>query len=335
MASSLDPTYGIAFVAFFLATLLYGMGLIQAYLYFHWYPEDRWGIKTMVVCVMISETMQITLYFAALYLHLIDGFGNFAGLGIIFWEDAAQVPCGYLSALLVQMYFGYCIYICTLKLRRLLSSIYFFSVNPKRKLVSLVIVLLGLISLVTAIATTIRTVQISHHSLKSVLTSEANVTKAIMTAQSAATLACDLVITVALTHVLKGRQGGIEVQSTRSIITTLIINAVSRGVLTTLCAAFNMILFLAQPNTYYFYLGLVLSGKLYMNSMLATLNTRQHLRRRGENSQGVYSLDAMPGESAQNRSLRPNHVFPSPVIVLKQTTTTTDSKTFNVVSDEA
>ncbi|KAJ7712918.1 hypothetical protein B0H14DRAFT_3902112 [Mycena olivaceomarginata] len=319
MASSLDPTYGAAFVAFFLATLLYGMGLIQAYLYFHWYPEDRWGIKTMVVCVMISETMQITLYFAALYLHLIDGFGNFAGLGVIFWEDAAQVPCGYLSALLVQMYFGRCIYI----------------LNPKRKLVSLVIVLLGLISLVTAIATTIRTVQISHHSLESVLTSEANVTKAIMTAQSAATLACDLVITAALTHVLKGRQGGIEVQSTRSIITTLIINAVSRGVLTTLCAAFNMILFLVQPNTYYFYLGLVLSGKLYMNSMLATLNTRQHLRRRGENSQGVYSLDAMPGESAQNRSLRPNHVFPSPVIVLKQTTTTTDSKKFNVVSDEA
>ncbi|KAJ7301136.1 hypothetical protein DFH08DRAFT_119698 [Mycena albidolilacea] len=320
MTSSLDPTYGVAFVAFFLATLLYGMGLIQAYLYFHWYPKDRWGIKTTVLCVLITETMQIALFFAALYLHLIDEFGNLAGVDDIFWQDAAQVPCGYLSGFLVQMYFGHCIYI----------------LNPKRKLVSLVIVLLGLTSLATAIAATIDTVQIQH-SIKSVLITEASVSKAILTTQSAVTLTCDVVITAALTHVLKGTQGGIEVQSTRSIITTLIINAVSRGVLTALCAAVNMILFLVQPNTDYFYLGLVLSGKLYMNSMLATLNTRQHLRRRGENSQGVYSLDAMSGESAQNRSPRPNHVFPSTgVVVLKQTTTTTDDiKTFKAVSDEA
>jgi hypothetical protein len=115
------------------------------------------------------------------------------------------------------------------------------------------------------------------HSIKSVLITEANVSKAsitvrllhcvcftpskaILTTQSAVTLTCDVVITAALTHVLKGTQGGIEVlvvvpslvlttnitnscsQSTRSIITTLIINAVSRGVLTALCAAVNMIL---------------------------------------------------------------------------------------------
>jgi hypothetical protein len=84
--------------------------------------------------------------------------------------------------------------------------------------------------------------------------------KAIMTTQSAAAVACDVAITAALTHVLRGRKGGIEVlvvvpslvlmtnttdscnQSTRSIIKTLIINAVSRGVLTALCAAVNMIL---------------------------------------------------------------------------------------------
>ena len=27
---------------------LYGMGLLQAWLYFHWYPRDSWGIKATV-----------------------------------------------------------------------------------------------------------------------------------------------------------------------------------------------------------------------------------------------------------------------------------------------
>ncbi|KAJ7802424.1 hypothetical protein B0H14DRAFT_1661168 [Mycena olivaceomarginata] len=209
------------------------------------------------------------------------------------------------------MYFGHCLYI----------------LNPKRNLVSLVIVFLGLISLATALTVTIRSAKSRQHSQNSPIFA-ANVAKAIMTKQSAAALPCDVVITAALTHVLKGRKGGIEV--TRSIIKTLTINAVSRGVLTALCAAVNMILFLVQPDTFYFYLGLVLSGKLYMNSMLATLNTRQHLRRRGQNSQGVDAI----GETSRNRGLHPNHTSShnTGIIVLEQTTTADDSKTFNAVS---
>jgi hypothetical protein len=27
---------------------LYGMGLLQVWLYFHWYPRDNWGVKATV-----------------------------------------------------------------------------------------------------------------------------------------------------------------------------------------------------------------------------------------------------------------------------------------------
>ncbi|KAJ7336417.1 hypothetical protein DFH08DRAFT_1083184 [Mycena albidolilacea] len=234
MVSPLDPTYGVAFITLFLATM-----------------QDKWGVKTTVVCLLIFETMQIVLYFDGLYLNLIDDFGNPMALDTIFWQGAATLLFGYLSTFLVQMYFGYCVYI----------------LNPKNKFISAVIILLGLTSLGTAIALTVRT--------------------------------------------------------SNSIITTLMINAVNRGALTALCAALNMILFLAKPGTLYFFLGLIPSGKLYMNSMLATLNTRQHLRSKGKNSQGMYSLDAIAGESSQNRSLRPNHVFPNPGVIVLYTTTET------------
>ena len=45
-----------------------------------------------------------------------------------------------------------------------------------------------------------------------------------------------------------------------------------------LCALLNLVLFLALPGTFYFFIGLMPSSKLYMNTMLATLNTRQHIR---------------------------------------------------------
>ncbi|KAJ7079224.1 hypothetical protein C8R43DRAFT_1053206, partial [Mycena crocata] len=40
----------------------------------------------------------------------------------------------------------------------------------------------------------------------------------------------------------------------------------------------TMVLFLVLPDTFWFFLGLAPSSKLYMNSMLATLNTRQRIR---------------------------------------------------------
>ncbi|KAJ7163739.1 hypothetical protein C8R46DRAFT_1221503 [Mycena filopes] len=203
MAGALDATYGVALVTLFLATILYGMGLIQVYLYFHWYSKDHLILKIVVVCLVILETLQIVFFFDGMYLNLIDNFGNPGALDVIFWQDSAQLLCGYLSAFLVQMYFGYCVHALT----------------PGNKFVPGVIILLGIASLGSAIAQTIRT--------------------------------------------------------TNSMISALVITAVNRGVLTALCATLNMVLFLAQPNTFYFFLGLIPSGKLYMNSMLATLNTRE------------------------------------------------------------
>ncbi|KAF7352009.1 hypothetical protein MVEN_01163100 [Mycena venus] len=54
------------------------------------------------------------------------------------------------------------------------------------------------------------------------------------------------------------------------MLNTLMINAVNRGMLTAASSAVTMILFLIYPNTFWFFLSLALSSKLYMNSMLAT-----------------------------------------------------------------
>ncbi|KAK7053744.1 hypothetical protein R3P38DRAFT_1465815 [Favolaschia claudopus] len=91
---------------------------------------------------------------------------------------------------------------------------------------------------------------------------------------------------------------------TNSMMDLLIQDAISRGVLTALSSGINMVLFLVLPDTLWFFLGLAPSSKLYMNSMLATLNRRQHLREavaysdKGWNSIQMGTLTSNPGTKA-------------------------------------
>ena len=66
------------------------------------------------------------------------------------------------------------------------------------------------------------------------------------------------------------------------------IYAVNRGILTAVCALLNLVLFLRTEGTFYFFIGLMPSSKLYMNTMLATLNTRSHLKKQAKWGEAKY-----------------------------------------------
>ncbi|KAJ7476998.1 hypothetical protein B0H11DRAFT_2031557 [Mycena galericulata] len=257
MHSPLDSSLGIMLVSLFLATILYGIGLTQTFLYFQWYPKDPHGVKAIVICLVAVETLHITFFFYETYALLIDDFGNFAALEYISWSDPVQLLGGYLSAFIVQMYFAYCIYALT----------------PKYKIMPIVIVVLALMQIGGGIAGIIRTMELGRLTLL-------YRTKKMNIVQATSALLCDMAITVCLCYTLNSKRTTIK--STNSLLNRLMIMAVNRGTLTALSAALNIILFLAIPDTLWFFLGLVLSGKLYMNSLLATLNTRQHVRESAE-----------------------------------------------------
>ncbi|KAJ7062784.1 hypothetical protein C8F01DRAFT_1251598 [Mycena amicta] len=103
-------------------------------------------------------------------------------------------------------------------------------------------------------------------------------TKAATTLQTAASLACDMSITAYLCIFLRRHRNGMP--RTQELLKAVMINAVNRGMLTSLTSAGTIILFVAFPNTFWFFLTLAPNSKLYMNSMLATLNMRDHFRRK-------------------------------------------------------
>jgi len=210
----------------------------------------------MVILLVSFETLQITLVFAATYSRLITNFGDVAFLWVIIWPDAVQLLAGYLSAFTVQLYFAYSLYI----------------LNRKQKFAPILIVILALTSIGAGVAQIYITLTRSRSFLHFQNTRASYIT------QSAATLACDITITVSLLLNLSGHKNENMPNATNNMLDKLMVNAINRGALTALCAAINIILFFSIPNTWWFFIGILLSGKLYMNSALATLNSRQYLK---------------------------------------------------------
>ncbi|KAJ7195002.1 hypothetical protein B0H12DRAFT_1245708 [Mycena haematopus] len=48
----LESTYGSGLISLFLETILYGIGILQFFLYFQWSPKDKWSIKSFALVVM-------------------------------------------------------------------------------------------------------------------------------------------------------------------------------------------------------------------------------------------------------------------------------------------
>lgn len=227
------------------------MGLLQAYLYFFWYPKDQIFTKLVVVSLVLLETCQTVFYFQASYVLFIDRFGNFTPFSIIPWEAKAQLLSLAVSTFVAQAYFAYTLYL----------------VHKRKILYPLFVACLAVASFGTGIAQTSIL-----FGLKMFL--EIDKTKAALNVQAGTAFACDLFITVGLCWGLNTSRTGI--QSTNKLINFLIMTAINRGLFTMLFAMLNIILFLVKPEAFYFILMNSLAGKFYMNSLLAILNTREH-----------------------------------------------------------
>ncbi|KAJ7711128.1 hypothetical protein B0H14DRAFT_699537 [Mycena olivaceomarginata] len=257
MPTPLDSTYGAWLVSLFIETLLYGMGVLQTWIYFAGRPTDVASVKWTVLVVLALETIQVVFFFHSSYFRFVERFGQ---IQIdLYWADSLQLLAAYLSAFIVQLYFASRIHKLTKARGKLsLSAIGIY-----------IIFLLAVLQIVAGIVQVILT-----YKLRSFL--KLSETKAVTTLQSATSLACDILITTYLCLFLNTQKG--EIMRTNTMMDMLIRDAINRGVLTALSSAVNMVLFLALPNTFWFFLGLAPSSKLYMNSLLATLNSRQHLR---------------------------------------------------------
>ncbi|KAJ7051785.1 armadillo-type protein [Mycena amicta] len=253
----------------------------------------------------VLESIQAGLFFTATYQVLIKGFGDFEELPLVPWSAIVQLEALYISTCVAQL----------TPAGPVVSAGHGPTLPrgvgrrdgrdwPHRS------------------QSHVRTM----NSAQLKLFTELGKTSGATNAQAALAFACDILITVGIWWRLKSNKT--SVQSTNRLLNFLVMTAINRGVLTMLTALLNIILFLTKPGTFDFMSVILISGKLlklkslavYMNSMLAMLNTRQHARQLA----GIGSVIDMDDRRPEHISMPTMHVT-----VETHQTTVEDEMMFN------
>lgn len=251
---NIAQNHGALLVGGFLATWLSGIVIVQVLLYFKIYPRDSPLAKLVVLAICCLDISHSCLVFTTLWHHLIMHFGQRAHVYSIPLVLSLTIPLTAITTLLVHCFFIYRI--------SLLSRRNWYIVVP--------ISILAVCRLCSAIATCCEMMR-----LRSFVSFKAEFTWLFSLGLALSSMV-DILITIFLSSLLRrnrSRSSGLN-----HIIDSLILYTLETGALTCAATIAVMIVWLTMNHNLIFMSLHFIIGKLYANSLLATLNTRYQLR---------------------------------------------------------
>ncbi|KAF8879437.1 hypothetical protein CPB84DRAFT_1687940 [Gymnopilus junonius] len=233
--------------------VVHPVSIVQAWYYFS-HQQDPWSLKGLVSAVMIFDTIHQSLITHTVYTYTITNWGNADELGVIVWSMLVSFLQG-LTAFLVQSFL-------TMRVWRL---------SNRRKILTGSVVRLNFGSYLTRLIT-----DWLHLKTYAELTELKYLSILVNTLAAAG----DALIAATLCILLHRSRTGFRKSDT--IINKLILFAVNTGFLTSLCAVASLVSIVVAGNTFLYIAFFFCIGRLYTNSLLASLNARKMIRRSGE-----------------------------------------------------
>lgn len=261
-SSALDLSIGCILVGVMLNVWLYGFSCLQFYLYYANFRSDRSILKLFVGFLFVADTLNAIFDLHFIYDYLITHFGDLHYASASNWSFTTDPVMTSIIAFSCQLFFAWRVY-------RLTKS----WVWPA------IIAVLSAASLLGAIGTTIGVSIVLHFA-------EFQKFQSVVIVWLLCAALADIVITFSLIRTLSKSRTGF--QATDDLITKLIRTTIQTGALTTVFAIIDLILFLASPTTLHLVFNLPLA-KLYVNSLLSTLNARTAI------SNVIYAADHHTG----------------------------------------
>ncbi|KDR83472.1 hypothetical protein GALMADRAFT_132917 [Galerina marginata CBS 339.88] len=271
----IDTTFGAAYIGVVAAAMLYGVSFVQTCYYFLEYRQDVWFIKALVGAICIFETIHQALISHTVYYYLITNYNNPGILNNIVWSILLEVLFNGLIGLLVQGFLTLRVWRC-----RSMSSSWFdfalnLSVSGRNVPLTIAVATLVFACFGCSVAFTAQSMQLDTWV-------ELEQLKGLSMAINLLGAATDITIAAALFVFLHKSRTGFKKSDT--MISRLIAFTVSTGLLTSICAVASLISILASGDTLIYVAFYFSLGRLYSNSVLATLNARQIIRKLGEDS---------------------------------------------------
>ncbi|KAJ7220843.1 hypothetical protein GGX14DRAFT_676206 [Mycena pura] len=254
-----------AFIGYAVSTVAYGISVVQVYLYFRNYPKDSIFLKLTVAALWTLDTLSSIVMSHALYTLYVLNFNNLFADVKMPWSWPLSMAILVPQFILAIVGFSDATKI-TFRLRSTPPPL--SSTDGKSGVLSLALVSCASSSFkypaLPSVAGLYLTVYLFQ--FPTVVSLFGHTTRSMTTIIESTGLVCDITITISLIYYLRSRKAT-GVRSTRDMIDSLIMNVMSRGILTAVCITLLFILLL---------------GKLYVNSILATLNVRTSVRGKGQ-----------------------------------------------------
>ncbi|KAH9943025.1 uncharacterized protein BXZ73DRAFT_97089 [Epithele typhae] len=251
--SDLDATLGALFLGVFVSTILWGISCSQLYYYYNGYPNDRAYTKVMVLAVWASDTAHQALVTHTLYTYLITEYGNPTALSYITKTIVVEVLFNGITGFLVQTFF----------------VVRVWKLSDKNNCFAAPLGLLVLAELVFSIGYFSEALSLSTYT-------ELPRVRALSISMNVFAAAADVSIAGSLCFMLNRSRS--EFVKSNTLINKLILFAVNTGLLTSVCACISLITYFTLPLSFVYICFYFLMGRLYANSLLATLNARNRLR---------------------------------------------------------
>ncbi|KAI0640064.1 hypothetical protein C8Q77DRAFT_1152970 [Trametes polyzona] len=273
----LDGTMGPLLLGVIICAVAYGISLSQIYYYYTRYPRDPLYMKLLVAAVCFTDTVHQAMISHSIYWYLITEYGHPESLGLL---SATMIPEVFFQAftgLFVQSFFAHRVW----------------KLSGRRWYLTAPVVALILAEFSVAMAYAIQAL-----SFKTFL--DLGKIKALSISINGFAAAGDVVIACILCTILQVSKTGFE--KSNLLVNRLIVFSVNTGLLTSVCACMSLITILALPNTFVYICFFFLIGRLYSNSLMATLNARKSLREKSTIHDTSLSLRDMNPSTTANMS---------------------------------
>lgn len=255
--------HGALLLGGLVATGLSGVVVVQAIIYFKLYPLDSPILKALVLIIWSLDLTHSGLVCAAIWNYLIKDFGFANNINVIPLSLSLTIVFTAILTFLVHCFFAHRIF--------LLSKRNWYLTMP--------ILLLATFRLCSACATSGEMIQLRMFSLFKAQF------QWLFSLGLALSSIVDIQITISLFILLQNSRS--RSLSLNHILDSLILYTFEIGSLTCAATIVSMICWLTMGNNRIF-MGLhFVIGKLYANSLLASLNTRHDLRRQRHSSRDV------------------------------------------------
>ncbi|KAH9938825.1 uncharacterized protein BXZ73DRAFT_99886 [Epithele typhae] len=251
---ALDSTLGAAFLGHFVSAVLYGLTTLQAYTYYRNRSSDGWFTRYSILLLWLLDGLHVTLVTHTMYVYCVSNFTNLLAIQKPVWSICVMIMVSSASNTLVRACFAYRIY----------------KLGGGRWIIPAVI----------AICSAYVEIDATYFAVKLLgLDSYAQISKFSwgLYAGLSVEVAVDLIVAATQVLLLQSYRTGIR--NTDNLIASLMAYSVNTGLLTSFCALGALVSYAVAPHKFIYFAFYFVLSKMYINSLLATLNSRSLVRK--------------------------------------------------------